>query len=152
MLIAPSALRIADASSTAHLDKVERGYENMDHFNIEFKKEGKALRSIDFIQGEGTELMMAAGLLSRLRIEVILTFYCPFLFLKMTKMKMKRMRTQALRRKREPRLFREAALAQPFLSIPLNPSSLTPPLAPPRAPFRASCHLPAQKTPTSGAT
>lgn len=74
MLIAPSALRIADASSTAHLDKVERGYENMDHYNIEFKKEGKALRSIDFIQGEGTELMMAAGLHSRLRTEVILAF------------------------------------------------------------------------------
>lgn len=48
------ALRISDASSTAHLDKVERGYENMDHFNVNFKKEGKALRSIDFIQGERT--------------------------------------------------------------------------------------------------
>ena len=56
VLIASSALRIADASSTAHLDKVERGYENMDHYNVEFKKEGRALRSIDFIQGEGTEL------------------------------------------------------------------------------------------------
>lgn len=77
MLIAPSALRIADASSTAHLDKVERGYENMDHYNVEFKKEGKALRSIDFIQGEGTELMTAAVLLSRLRIVVILTFISP---------------------------------------------------------------------------
>lgn len=50
------APRISDASSTSHLDKVERGYENMDHFTVNFKKEGKALRSIDFIQGERTEL------------------------------------------------------------------------------------------------
>lgn len=51
LIIAPFALRIAEASSIAHLDKVEHGYENMDHYNIEFKKEGKALRSIDFVQG-----------------------------------------------------------------------------------------------------
>lgn len=49
MLIAP--VRIADASSTAHLDKVEHGYENMDHFSVEFRKERRALGSIDFIQG-----------------------------------------------------------------------------------------------------
>lgn len=46
------ALRIADASSTAHLDKVERGYENMDHYKVEFARERKALGSLDFIQGE----------------------------------------------------------------------------------------------------
>lgn len=46
------ACRITEASSTAHLDKVERGYENMDHYNVNFKREGKALRSIDFIAGE----------------------------------------------------------------------------------------------------
>lgn len=33
------------------MDKVERGYENMDHYSVEFKKESKALRTIDFIQG-----------------------------------------------------------------------------------------------------
>lgn len=54
MLIPNSAVRITDATSTAHLDKVERGYENMDHFHVEFKKVGQALRSIDFIQGEGS--------------------------------------------------------------------------------------------------
>ncbi|XP_039982224.1 tripartite motif-containing protein 55b [Xiphias gladius] len=46
----PLLKKIAEASSTAHLDKIERSYENMDHYNIDFKKEGKALRSIDFIQ------------------------------------------------------------------------------------------------------
>lgn len=54
MLISISAVRIADATSTAHLDKVERGYEDMDHFHVRFKKVGQALRSIDFIQGEGS--------------------------------------------------------------------------------------------------
>lgn len=54
MLIPISAIRITDATSTAHLDKVERGYENMDHFHVEFKKVGQALRSIDFIQGKGS--------------------------------------------------------------------------------------------------
>uniref|UniRef100_A0A3Q1GLY3 Tripartite motif-containing protein 54 n=1 Tax=Acanthochromis polyacanthus TaxID=80966 RepID=A0A3Q1GLY3_9TELE len=48
MLFAPYALRIAEASSTAHLDKVERGYEDMDHYSVNFKKERKALRTIDF--------------------------------------------------------------------------------------------------------
>ncbi|XP_029935726.1 tripartite motif-containing protein 55b [Myripristis murdjan] len=46
----PLLKKIADASSISHLDKVERGYENMDHYSVNFKKEGKALRSIDFIQ------------------------------------------------------------------------------------------------------
>ncbi|AWP20680.1 putative tripartite motif-containing protein 55-like [Scophthalmus maximus] len=46
----PLLKKIADASSTAHLDKVERGYENMDHYSVVFNKEAKALRSINFIQ------------------------------------------------------------------------------------------------------
>ncbi|KAF3703571.1 Tripartite motif-containing protein 55 Muscle-specific RING finger protein 2 [Channa argus] len=48
----PLLKKISEASSTAHLDKVECGYENMDHFNVNFKKEGKALSSIDFIQDD----------------------------------------------------------------------------------------------------
>uniref|UniRef100_A0A667X256 Tripartite motif-containing protein 54 n=1 Tax=Myripristis murdjan TaxID=586833 RepID=A0A667X256_9TELE len=56
----PLLKKIADASSISHLDKVERGYENMDHYSVNFKKEGKALRSIDFIQGDGTEIAMIA--------------------------------------------------------------------------------------------
>lgn len=51
MLIARATFRIADASTTAHLDKVEHGYENMDHFSVEFRKESRALCGIDFIQG-----------------------------------------------------------------------------------------------------
>ncbi|XP_071400200.1 tripartite motif-containing protein 55-like, partial [Centroberyx affinis] len=47
--------KISEASSTAHLDKVERGYENMDHYTVDFKKEGTALRSIDFIQDDEDE-------------------------------------------------------------------------------------------------
>uniref|UniRef100_UPI003AAEB7CA tripartite motif-containing protein 55b n=1 Tax=Centroberyx gerrardi TaxID=166262 RepID=UPI003AAEB7CA len=47
--------KITEASSTAHLDKVERGYENMDHYTVDFKKEGTALRSIDFIQDDEDE-------------------------------------------------------------------------------------------------
>uniref|UniRef100_A0A3Q3IAH4 Tripartite motif-containing protein 54 n=1 Tax=Monopterus albus TaxID=43700 RepID=A0A3Q3IAH4_MONAL len=48
--------KISEASSTAHLEKVERGYMNMDHYQVDFMKENKALRSIDFIQGEGIEV------------------------------------------------------------------------------------------------
>ncbi|XP_060949970.1 tripartite motif-containing protein 55b [Limanda limanda] len=51
----PLLEKIAVASSTAHLDKVERGYENMDHYTVEFKREGLALRGIDFIQDEDDE-------------------------------------------------------------------------------------------------
>ncbi|KAM3860713.1 tripartite motif-containing protein 55b [Diretmus argenteus] len=51
----PLLKKITDASSTAHLDKVERGYENMDHFIVDFKNEGRALRNIDFIQDEEDE-------------------------------------------------------------------------------------------------
>ena len=38
-------------SSTSHLDKVERGYDNMDHYKVNFKKEGLAIQNIDFIEG-----------------------------------------------------------------------------------------------------
>ncbi|XP_061569634.1 tripartite motif-containing protein 55b isoform X2 [Cololabis saira] len=48
----PLLKKIAEASSTAHLDKVELGYESMDHYSVEFKKESQALCSIDFMQDE----------------------------------------------------------------------------------------------------
>ncbi|KAF7213910.1 tripartite motif containing 55 [Nothobranchius furzeri] len=48
-------LRIADASSMSHLDKVERGYEQMDHYSVDFRKERKALRSIDFVRDDEDE-------------------------------------------------------------------------------------------------
>ncbi|KAM9827713.1 tripartite motif-containing protein 55b [Neosynchiropus ocellatus] len=51
----PLLKKLSDASSTSHLDKVERGYENMDHFTVSFLKEGRALRSIDFITDDYEE-------------------------------------------------------------------------------------------------
>ncbi|XP_006794638.1 tripartite motif-containing protein 55b [Neolamprologus brichardi] len=51
----PLLKKIEEASSAAHLDKVELGYESMDHYKVDFKKEGKALRSIDFIQDDEDE-------------------------------------------------------------------------------------------------
>lgn len=63
--------RISEASSIAHLDKVERGYENMDHYNVDFKREGKALRSISFIQGDRTEINMGRNVL----LSAQLTYY-----------------------------------------------------------------------------
>ncbi|KAK6299650.1 hypothetical protein J4Q44_G00296830 [Coregonus suidteri] len=43
--------RIGEASSTSHLEMVERGYEAMDHYTVNFWREGRALHSIDFISG-----------------------------------------------------------------------------------------------------
>ncbi|KAM6977657.1 LOW QUALITY PROTEIN: tripartite motif-containing protein 55b [Aplochiton taeniatus] len=43
-------IKIEKASSTAHLDKVERGYDNMDHYCVNLKKERNALSNIDFIR------------------------------------------------------------------------------------------------------
>lgn len=116
-------LRIAEASSIAHLEKVERGYENMDHYNTDFKKEGNALRSIDFIQGEADKLVMVTFSCLQLTL-VVMRLASPFLFfLQMTKTRTKRTRTakQAPRKERGPRLFQEAALLQP------PPSNLLPP-------------------------
>ncbi|XP_077480556.1 tripartite motif-containing protein 55b [Stigmatopora argus] len=46
----PLLKQLADACSTSHLDKVERGYENMDHFAADFRHERQVLSSIDFLQ------------------------------------------------------------------------------------------------------
>uniref|UniRef100_A0AAZ1X1V8 Tripartite motif-containing protein 54 n=1 Tax=Oreochromis aureus TaxID=47969 RepID=A0AAZ1X1V8_OREAU len=37
-------------SDTSHLDKVQHGYENMDHFTADFEHQGRALSNIDFIK------------------------------------------------------------------------------------------------------
>lgn len=146
MQIAPFALRLAEASSTAHLDKVERGYENMDHYTVDFNKEGKALRSLDFPQGE---LVMAASYGLQLRLVVVRLLF-PFLsFLQRMKTRMKRMRMekQAPRKERGPRLFREAVLLQLPPSNLLPPSRVAPPQAQPRALPPPSCQPPTQTTP-----
>uniref|UniRef100_A0A671QQF0 Tripartite motif-containing protein 54 n=1 Tax=Sinocyclocheilus anshuiensis TaxID=1608454 RepID=A0A671QQF0_9TELE len=47
----PEMAVFLQASNTSHLERVERGYENMDHYSVSFKREGRALRSIDFARG-----------------------------------------------------------------------------------------------------
>ncbi|KAI4893125.1 hypothetical protein NFI96_020640 [Prochilodus magdalenae] len=48
----PFSFRIAESRSTSHLEKLERGYENMDHFTANFQHERKAILNIDFIKEE----------------------------------------------------------------------------------------------------
>ncbi|XP_042562454.1 tripartite motif-containing protein 55b [Clupea harengus] len=69
----PLLKKITEGSDTSHLEKVERGYENMDHYTASFLKERKALCGIDFIEddeeeeeqeeeeGAGTEEEQAVG-------------------------------------------------------------------------------------------
>ncbi|XP_062337502.1 tripartite motif-containing protein 55a isoform X2 [Osmerus eperlanus] len=47
----PLLQKITEGTNTSHLDKVERGYENMDHFTANFDRERRALLSVDFIKG-----------------------------------------------------------------------------------------------------
>lgn len=51
----PLLQKIGEASKEAPLEKVERGYENMDHYTVNFRKESRALRTIDFIRDEEDE-------------------------------------------------------------------------------------------------
>ncbi|XP_068073216.1 tripartite motif-containing protein 55b isoform X1 [Danio rerio] len=51
----PLLQKIAKASNTSHLERVERGYESMDHYSVHFKREGRALRNIDFIRDDDDE-------------------------------------------------------------------------------------------------
>ncbi|XP_067836312.1 tripartite motif-containing protein 55a isoform X2 [Heptranchias perlo] len=44
----PLIKRISEASKISHMEKIERGFENMDHFSAEFTKEERLLREIDF--------------------------------------------------------------------------------------------------------
>lgn len=94
-LIAPFPPRITEASSIAHLDKVERGYESMDHFSIDFKREHKALRNIDFIQGK-KKTPIVIGPIFPLHL-----FCCNYLdyvsSCRVQMMKMKRMKTRTQR-------------------------------------------------------
>uniref|UniRef100_A0A3Q0SYP8 Tripartite motif-containing protein 54 n=1 Tax=Amphilophus citrinellus TaxID=61819 RepID=A0A3Q0SYP8_AMPCI len=73
-------LQVRVDTKWAHLDKVERGYESMDRYKVNFKKEGKALRSIDFIQGEGTEIMSLfySLPLSLVVLQLFFFFFLPY--------------------------------------------------------------------------
>lgn len=44
----PLLLKISEGSNTSHLDKLQRGYENMDHFCVNFEPQKRALSSIAF--------------------------------------------------------------------------------------------------------
>uniref|UniRef100_A0A672I7X5 Tripartite motif-containing protein 54 n=1 Tax=Salarias fasciatus TaxID=181472 RepID=A0A672I7X5_SALFA len=46
----PLLQKIVEGTSTSHLDKVQRGYENMDHFTANFELQRKALSQVDFIK------------------------------------------------------------------------------------------------------
>uniref|UniRef100_A0AAX7VQQ1 Tripartite motif-containing protein 54 n=1 Tax=Astatotilapia calliptera TaxID=8154 RepID=A0AAX7VQQ1_ASTCA len=49
-LNAPRPVQITEGSDTSHLDKVQHGYENMDHFTANFEHQRRALSDIDFIK------------------------------------------------------------------------------------------------------
>ncbi|XP_023701263.1 tripartite motif-containing protein 55a isoform X2 [Paramormyrops kingsleyae] len=51
----PLLQKITEASDISHLEKVERGYENMDHFTASFQREGSAIRNVDFLKDEEDE-------------------------------------------------------------------------------------------------
>ncbi|XP_030606920.1 E3 ubiquitin-protein ligase TRIM63-like [Archocentrus centrarchus] len=46
----PLLQRIVEGSDASHLDKVQHGYENMDHFTANFEHQRRALTDIDFIK------------------------------------------------------------------------------------------------------
>ena len=46
--------RIVEGTNISHLDKVERGYENMSHFTAHLERERRALQTIDFLKREET--------------------------------------------------------------------------------------------------
>ncbi|TSK98478.1 Tripartite motif-containing protein 55 [Bagarius yarrelli] len=52
---ATKIVEMVEATNTSQLEKVERGYENMDHYLVNFKKERGALSSISFIADESEE-------------------------------------------------------------------------------------------------
>lgn len=55
---------MGEATNTSHLQKVERGYENMDHYYIDFKKERGALSAINFITGNNVFFSFCLSLVS----------------------------------------------------------------------------------------
>lgn len=43
---------MSESTNTSHLEKVAHGYESMDHYSVNFKKERRALSAINFITGK----------------------------------------------------------------------------------------------------
>lgn len=48
----PLLQKITEGTNTSHLDKLERGYENMDHYTTNFGLERRALLSVDFVKDD----------------------------------------------------------------------------------------------------
>ncbi|XP_068196366.1 E3 ubiquitin-protein ligase TRIM63-like [Antennarius striatus] len=46
----PLLQQIVEGTDTSHLDKLQHGYENMDHFTANFDRQRRALMNIDFIK------------------------------------------------------------------------------------------------------
>ena len=46
--------RMVEGTNTSHLDKLERGYENMSHFSAHLERERRALQTIHFLKREET--------------------------------------------------------------------------------------------------
>ncbi|XP_041847803.1 E3 ubiquitin-protein ligase TRIM63-like [Melanotaenia boesemani] len=46
----PLLQKLVEGTNTSHLDKVQQGYENMEHFTASFGSQRRALTSIDFIK------------------------------------------------------------------------------------------------------
>ncbi|KAK3513707.1 hypothetical protein QTP70_028902 [Hemibagrus guttatus] len=48
----PLLQKISEGRNTSHLEKLERGYENMDHFTVSFEHEKRAILNIDFTKDD----------------------------------------------------------------------------------------------------
>uniref|UniRef100_A0A3Q3SPZ5 Tripartite motif-containing protein 54 n=1 Tax=Mastacembelus armatus TaxID=205130 RepID=A0A3Q3SPZ5_9TELE len=46
----PLIQKIVEGTNTSHLDKLQQGYENMDHFTTNFDRQRRALTKVDFIK------------------------------------------------------------------------------------------------------
>ncbi|XP_030220421.1 tripartite motif-containing protein 55a isoform X2 [Gadus morhua] len=51
----PLLQKIVEGTNISHLDKVERGYENMSHFTAHLERERRALQTIDFLKHGGED-------------------------------------------------------------------------------------------------
>ncbi|KAM3866257.1 tripartite motif-containing protein 55a [Diretmus argenteus] len=57
----PLLQKILQGTNTAHLDKVERGYDNMDHFTANFEPQRRALLNVDFIKRSRPDTCQSSG-------------------------------------------------------------------------------------------
>lgn len=50
-------IRIAEGTVTSHLEKIQHGYEKMDHFTANFDRQRTALMNVDFIKCKKSPLI-----------------------------------------------------------------------------------------------